>query len=323
MQRRTLLLATTAGICNPFTPPARAGAYPGGPIKVIYNFAPGGPGDAALRYLADAAAARLGQQVLVDNRSGGNGTIGILAAARAPADGSTLLFTTLSGIVQLPYLTGDKSFDPPTALQPLAAVGVAPLVILAHPSVPAGDFRSFVEWARAEKAPVQIAGAGAIIELTIARLMQDTGMRLEFIPYRGSAPAAQAVVAGEVKFYLMPPSGMTNEMVKAGRLKAIAVSSAAASALAPGVSPIAATVPGFVQEVLYGLWAPAGTPPEVVTRLGPVLREVLATPGATEKLFSFGIDARFGSADEVARATRREADTIKRILATTPVKFGQ
>lgn len=323
MQRRTWLLGAGAAAIAAITEQVGAAPYPTGLVKLIYNFAAGGPGDAAVRYLAEQMGGRLGQQLIVENRTGGNGTVGILGATRAAADGGTLLFTTLPGIVQLPYLTGDKSFDPATALQPIAAVGSAPLVILAHPSVPANDFRGFIEWGRAQKSPVQIAGAGAIIELSLARLAQETGLKLEFIPYRGSAPAALAVVAGEVNFYLMPPSGMTNEMVKAGRLKSIAVSSAAPSPLAPGVGTIAAAVPGFAQEVLYGLWAPAGTPADVGTRLRQVLQDVLALPASSDKLFSFGIEARYASADEVASATRREAETIRRVLATTPVKFGQ
>ena len=114
----------------------RAAAYPTGTIRILYNFAAGGPGDAALRYLADQLAPRLGQQVIVENRTGGSGSIGILGAARSAPDGYTLLFTTLPGVIQLPYFA-DKTFDPVKSLQPLALIGSSPLVILAHPSVPA------------------------------------------------------------------------------------------------------------------------------------------------------------------------------------------
>ena len=300
-----------------------AASYPSGLIRIVYNFAPGGPGDAIARHLAEQMSARLGQQVIVENRAGGDGSIGILAVARSRADGLTLLFTTLSGVVQLPYVTGDHSFDPVKSLQPVATVGSAPLVILANPGIPANDFPGFVQWARAEKAPVQIAGAGPIIELAIARLAQATGLKLEFIPYRGSAPAIQAVLGGEVGFYFMPPSAMTTELVRSARLKVIGVTSAEPSGLVAGGKPIDQQVPGYVQEVHYCLWAPPGTPSDATGRLAQVLREVLAMPGTHEKLFAYGIEARYGNGDEVTTIILREAENIRRILATTPVKFGQ
>ena len=299
-----------------------AAGYPSGTIRILYNFAAGGPGDAALRYLADQLAPRLGQQVIVENRTGGSGSIGILGAARSAPDGYTLLFTTLPGVIQLPYFA-DKNFDPVKSLQPLALIGSSPLVILAHPSVPPSDFPGFVEWAKAQPSSTQFAGAGPIIELAIARLGRETGLKLEFIPYRGSAPAVQAVVGGEVKFYFMPPSAMTTEFVKLGKLKVIGTTSAEPSPLVPGGQPIAKTVPGYVQTVDYCLWAPAGAPPEVLAALGPALKEILARPATAEKLLSFGIEPRNGGPEDVAALTVRETENIRRILATTPIKFGQ
>ena len=301
---------------------SRAAGYPTGTVRIIYNFAAGGPGDAAARYLAEQLAPRVGQQVIIENRTGGSGSIGILGAARSPADGYTLLFTTLPGVIQLPYFA-DKTFDPVKSRQPIAVVGSSPLVILAHPSVPASDFMSFVEWAKAQPSSVQIAGAGPIIELAIARLSRETGLKLEFIPYRGSAPAVQAVVGGEVKFYFMPPSAMTAEFVKLGKLKVIGTTSAEPSPLVPGGQPIAKVVPGYVQAVDYCLWAPAGAPPEVLAALGPALKEVLARPATAERLLSFGIEPRNGGPDDVTALTVRKSESIRKILATTPIKFGQ
>jgi tripartite-type tricarboxylate transporter receptor subunit TctC len=316
-RRRLVLAALAAGAART----TRAAAYPASTVRIVYNFAPGGPGDAAARYLADQLTPRLGQPVIVENKSGGNGSIGIMAVARERPDGLTLLFTTLAGLVQLPYYA-DKNFDPIKGLQPIAMVGAAPLVILAHPSLPANDFLSFVEWARTQKT-VPIAGAGPIIELTLARLSREARLNLEFIPYRGSAPAIQAVLGGEVQLYLMPPSGTTTELVRNGRLKVIGVTSAEPSALAPGVQPIARQVPGFVQDVHYCFWAPAGTGSDVVTTLTQALMEIMGRPATTEKLLSFSIEPRKGGPDEVTATTLREAENIRRILAVTPIKFGQ
>lgn len=303
-------------------PLAHARSYPSRPIKLIYNFAPGGPGDSVARYLAQQAGDILGQSVIVENRSGGAGAVGILATAQAPADGYTILYTPVTGVVQVPLVTKDTGFDPTRSLVPILGVGSTPLAILAHPSVPADDFPSFVEWARQQPAGVDVSGAGPIIEVTVARLAQEAKLKLVYVSYRGAAPALQAVVGGEVKVYLNVPSGTTAEYLKAGKLKVIGVTSPEPSPLFPGGMPIGRHVPGFVQDINFAMWAPANVPAEARTKLADAFREVLAEPGIEARMLGQGLVVQPLGADDVSRIVRRDRDTINRILETTSVKFG-
>ena len=314
--------AVTAASLMALSPMSWAKPYPNRPIKLVYNFAAGGPGDAISRYLAQQMGEILGQSIVVENRTGGGGSVGILAAARAPADGYTLLYSTVTGLVQVPLVTKDEGFDPFTSLTPIVGVGVTPLAILAHPSVPADDVPSFLAWARQQPKGVDIAGAGPIIEVATALLAREAKLNLVYIGYRGAAPAVQAVLAGDVKLYFNTPSALTAEHLKAGRLKVIGVTSAEPSSLFPGGEAISKHVPGFLQEINFALYAPAGLPPEVTAQLGAAAQKVLAEPGVAERFHAQGLSLKPIGPDEVLRVARREDASIRTILATTSVKFG-
>ncbi|NDZ18555.1 tripartite tricarboxylate transporter substrate binding protein [Variovorax sp. WS11] len=296
--------------------------FPTKPIRLVYNFAPGGPGDAVSRYLAQQMAPLLGQPVFVENLTGGAGAVGILNAARAPADGHTILYTPVSGVVQVPLVTKDGKFDPFKSLSPLAGVGVTPLAIVAHPSVPADDVPSFLAWARTQASGVDVAGAGPITEVACALLANEAKLKLVYVGYRGASQALQAVLAGEVKVYFIVPSAATAEFLKAGKLKALGVTTAQPSPLLPGVGTIGKHVPGYVQEITFALWAPAGVPAEAATRLVDALKKVLDEPETVERFSANGLSLHFRPAHELEQVTRREAENIRRILETTPVKFG-
>lgn len=314
--------AVAAASLIALSPLSRAQSYPSRPIKLIYNFAAGGPGDAISRYVAQQLGPLLGQSVVVDNRTGGGGAVGILAASRSPADGYTLLYSTVTGLVQVPLMTKDEGFDPFTSLTPIMGLGVTPLAILAHPSVPADDMPSFLAWARQQSKGVDIAGAGPIIEVATALLAREAKLNLVYISYRGAAPALQAVLAGDVKLYFNTPSALTAEHIKAGRLKVIGVTSAEPSSLFPGGEPISRHVPGFLQEINFALYAPAGTPGDVLARLGEAVQKVLAEPGIAERFHAQGLSLKPIPPAEVTRVARREDASIRKILETTSVKFG-
>jgi tripartite-type tricarboxylate transporter receptor subunit TctC len=320
MLNRRHIVATASLMA--LAPLSRAQTFPNRPIKLIYNFAPGGPGDAISRYLAQQMGVILGQSIVVENKTGAGGAVGFLAAARAPADGYTLLYSTVTGLVQVPLVTKDEGFDPFASLVPVMGVGATPLAILAHPSVPANDVPSFLEWARQQPKGVDVAGAGPIIELTTALLAREARLNLVYIGYRGAAPAVQAVLAGDVKLYLNVPSSLTAEHIKAGRLKVIGVTSNEPSSLFPGGQPISKYVPGFLQEIDFAMFAPAGTPADAVTKLREALQKVLMEPGIAERFHAQGLSLKPIGAAEVSRVARREDASIRKILETTPVKFG-
>lgn len=320
VNRRQLTLTAASLLALPSI--ALAQQYPVRPIKLIYNFAPGGPGDAIARYVAQQMGEILGQQIIVDNRTGGGGVIGILAAANAQPDGYTFLYTTATGVVQVPLVNKDAGFDPAKSLVPIGGVGVTPLAILAHPSVPANDVPSFLAWAKQQPSGVFMAGAGPIIEVFMARLANEAKVKLVFVPYRGAAPALQAVLAGDVKLYFNVPSAATTEFIKAGKLKVIGVTSPEPSPLFPGGEPISKHLPGYIQEITFAMWAPPGIPADAANKLGEALRKVLSDPGIADRFAANGLAVRAMAAEEVSRVVRKDTESIRQILATTPIKFG-
>jgi tripartite-type tricarboxylate transporter receptor subunit TctC len=318
--RRTILLAAAV---LALAPAAMAQAYPSKPIKLVWPYAPGGPGDAIARLLATSMSASLGQQVIVENRTGASGSIGAVAVQRSPADGYTLLLNTITTNVQVPLVTKDPTFDPVKSLTPVVNVGSNPLAILVHPSVPATDFPSFIAWAKQQPSGVDVAVAGPTLEVASALLSQQANIKLVNIPFRGNAPALQAVLAGDVKVYYNTPSGTLLQHLKDGKLRLIAVASAEPSVLLPGAAPIATFIPGYVQDINYAIWGPAGMPPAIVARLGDAVRKAMAEPGMVEKFLQNGVAPALAGPEEVTRITLREAANIKRIMETTPVKFGE
>ncbi|HVZ47088.1 MAG TPA: tripartite tricarboxylate transporter substrate binding protein [Ramlibacter sp.] len=276
-----------------------------------------------LRYLARQLSTSLGQQVVVENRSGGAGAVGILAASSSAPDGYTFLFTTTTGLVQVPQITKDANFDPARSVTPVAGVGNTPIALLAHHSVPATDFPSFLQWARKRETGVFIGGGGPILEIATAVLSREAGVKLVYVPYRGTAPVLQAALAGEVQVFFSTPSGAINEYVKTGKLKVLGVTAAEPSTLVPGAEPIAKYVPGYVQDINFALFAPHGTPAEATGKLYQAVEKVLAAPGAAGQILDFGMNARLVSAPELAKIVARDAESIRKTLETTPIKFGQ
>jgi tripartite-type tricarboxylate transporter receptor subunit TctC len=322
MQRRTFCSAAALAALSSPSHDARAAGFPEKTITLVYNFSPGGPGDAIARYLAQQIGVTLGQQVIVDNRTGGNGVVGILAAARAPADGYTLLYTPVTGVVQLPLVTKDASFSATGSLVPVLHVGKAPLVLYAHPSVPANDMPGWITWARTQPDGVDVAGAGPIIEVATALLSEQAKIKLVYVPFRGAAPALQATLGGDVKTFLCPPSSATAQNVAVGKLKALGVTTAEPSPLLPGVAPIALTVPNYVQEINFVLWAPRGVPADVLARLRDAALKALQAPDVEKRFRDQGLVVQPGSAAEVLRIVEREDRTIRRAVEKHGIKFS-
>ncbi|MDO8705416.1 MAG: tripartite tricarboxylate transporter substrate binding protein [Sulfuricaulis sp.] len=318
-RRRIVLAASLLALA----PLAQAQQFPNKPIKIIYTYAPGGTGDALTRSLANAMSGILGQPVVVENRTGASGTVGVLAGARAPADGYTLMLTTITTVVQAPLVTKDASFDPVKSLAPIANLSVTPLVLLAHSSVPANDFPSFVEWAHTQASGVDMGVAGPTLEVATALLAKETKLKLVNIAYRGAAPALQALLAGEVKIFFNTPTSAIMEYIRQGKVRVLGVTSAQPSPLIPGGVPISKFVPGYIQDINFALWAPPGTPQDVVAKLGDAVKKALAEPGMAEKFHNMGTTLNPAGPEEVVRITQREAQNIKTIMETTNVKFGE
>ena len=265
-----------------------AAQYPTKPIRLLVPFPPGGGPDIVGRILAPKLSDALGQTVVVENRVGGNGNVAGEAVARSPADGHTLLLGNDSLFVINPHLYAKMPFDPLKDLAPVASLVSNGFFMAVNPSVPAQTFLEFIEVARRANPPLHYAsgGNGSQHHLTMERLKVRAGISMIHIPYKGGAPATTATVAGEVAVMMSGTS--TAPQIKAGRLRALAFTGPQRSRILPEVPAIAEFYPDFVMVQWYGLFAPAGTPEAVLTRLRAEVDKALGLPDVKERLSNAG-----------------------------------
>jgi len=265
-----------------------AAQYPTKPIRLLVPFPPGGGPDIVGRILAPKLSDALGQTVVVENRVGGNGNVAGEAVARSPADGHTLLLGNDSLFVINPHLYAKMPFDPLKDLAPVASLVSNGFFMAVNPSVPAQTFLEFIEVARRANPPLHYAsgGNGSQHHLTMERLKVRAGISMIHIPYKGGAPATTATVAGEVAVMMSGTS--TAPQIKAGRLRALAFTGPQRSRILPEVPAIAEFYPDFVMVQWYGLFAPAGTPEAVLTRLRAEVDKALGLTDVKERLSNAG-----------------------------------
>lgn len=317
MHRLAFLRATGAAILALGAGLAAAqGAYPSKPVTLIVPNPPGGLVDTSARIVADSLGKVLGQSVVVDNRGGGSGNVAYGMVARAPADGYTLL-TSYSA-----YHVGNPSLTPrlPWAQKdftPVALVTVATNVIAAHPSVPANTLQEFIAYLKKNPGKVSYAsqGNGSVSHIGTEMFKAQTGTSMVHIPYRGSGPAIQDVLSGQVQVFMTtPPSVMQH--VQQGKLKGYAVTGKARHPGLPNVPTTAeAGLKGFELESWVAIFAPAGTPPDVVAKLSAAIRQGLETAEAKSRADGAGIEIRYlppAQLDAMVKAeTEFWAKTIK------------
>ncbi|MBK1690135.1 Bug family tripartite tricarboxylate transporter substrate binding protein [Rubrivivax gelatinosus] len=306
--RRRTLAALAAGLAlAALAGPASAQApYPNKPIRLIVPFVPGGVTDASGRLIADALGRRLGQQVVVDNKPGASGNIGSAQAAQAPADGYTLLLGFDGTLVINPHIFAKVPFDTQKDFVPVGKIGDATLILVAHPSLPANTLQDVIALSKTQPLAYGTSGIGGTPHVAGEMLAQRTGARLEHVPYKGGGQAMTDVMGGAIPLVYTAVAG-AHAHVKAGKLKAIAVSSARRSSSLPDVPTFAeAGVPDFVVDSWVGLLAPAATPPAIVARLNTELNAVLNDPAVRDKLAVLGIEPRPGTPDQFRVAMQRD-----------------
>ncbi|RAI39570.1 Bug family tripartite tricarboxylate transporter substrate binding protein [Rhodoplanes roseus] len=289
--------AATAGL--PLA--ARASGWPERPVRILVPFAAGGNTDGIARLLALHLSDKLGQQFVVENRTGGGGTIAAEATARSPADGYTLMVAAVAQIAVFPALK-KTNYDPVADFAPISNVANNPFCLVANPSFPAKTVGELVAYARERPGKITYAsgGIGSIGHLTMALFLKRAGLEMAHTPYRGGAPAVADVIAGHVPLYF----GNLSEALPhaGGALRALAVSSATRSPKLPDVPAVAEFYPGFKTDTWNGLIAPAGTPKEIVDRLASEVRAALKEKKTLDQLDSFGVDP-IGSTPEEFKAT--------------------
>ncbi len=268
-----------------------AQAYPSKPISLVVPQTAGGTNDIVARLIAPAFGEAIGSSVIVENKPGAGGNIGTQGVARAPKDGYTLLLTINSAQAINPALYKSPGFDPINDFIPVYYIGATPYVLVSPPGSPYKTLAEVV--AAAKRKPGELsyasAGNGTISHLLGAMLNTSAGIDMQHIPYKGVAPAINDVLGGQVPLaFASLPSALN--YIKAGKLQAIAISSAKRSSAAPEIPTIAETYPDCVGEVWVALFAPIGTPAAVVKKIQSAMDKVMASPEVREKLAAQGLD---------------------------------
>ncbi len=289
-------------------PPAGAQDYPNRPITLIVPFPAGGSTTVMARNVADKMSAALGQQVVVENRGGAGGTIGTRAAAKAAADGYTILLSYTGTFSIAPSAYANPGYDPRKDFVPIGMIGAAPNVLVVTPSLPVHSIAELIKYAKAQASPMPYAspGVGTVNHLAFELLAAETDTKLQHVPYKGNGPAITDLLGGHVPMMFIPiPAAIGN--VKAGTLRALAVSSVRRSSVLPELPTLAESgVPGFDVALRYGLAAPAGTPRPIIERLNKELNAALATDEVKQRLATEGADALPGSPEAYAADLDKE-----------------
>jgi len=318
--RNTLIAALTALLPCIGAAPAHA-AYPERPITLIVPFAAGGPTDIIARIISNAFQKSLGQSVVVDNRGGGGGNPGMAIAARAAPDGYTLLLTS-TAIAVNPALYSNLPYDSIKDFVPICELVNAPNVLFVRAESPVKTVADLV--ARAKAAPGALnyssPGAGTKSHLTGEQLKLRAGIDMVHIPYRGGGPATMAVLEGTVDVGSVALAPV-EPLIKEGKFTALAVTGAERWFSLPEVpNMIESGYPGFVSDTFNALFAPAGTPPEIVALLSKASREALATPEAREQAHRAGYQIVGGTPEQLAARLASEIPAVKELVSRLGIK---
>jgi tripartite-type tricarboxylate transporter receptor subunit TctC len=294
---------------------ARAQAYPSRPVRIIVPFAPAGASDITARLIGQWLSERLGQQFVIENRPGGGGNIGTEAVVRAPADGYTLLMVGSANASNATFY--DKlNFNFIRDIAPVGSVFRGPYVMVVNPSVPARSVPEFIAYAKANPGKLTMAssGTGAVPHVAGELFKMMAGIDMVHVPYRGGGPALTDLLAGQVQVYF-PTTVASIGYIRAGRLRALAVTAATRSDALPDIPTVGEFLPGYEASTWYGVGAPKGTPAEIVEKLNKEINAGLADPTMKARLADLGGDvlalspADFGKL--IADETEKWAKVIK------------
>ena len=286
------------------------------PIRLVVPFPAGGATDLFARTLSQKMGERLGTSIVIDNKPGAGGSLGSDMAAKATADGQTLLFTTTSTHSIGPAIGAKLPYDTVRDFTPIAHVGNAPSIMLVPNSSPAKTVKEWIEYAKKNPGKLNYAssGNGTIVQLTAELFKAQAGVFVTHIPYKGTGLAIPDLVAGQLDvLFDSLPTGMPH--VRDGRLRALAVTTLKRTPLAPDLPPVADTLPGFESNTWFGLYGPKGLPAEVVNRVNTAANQALSDPEVRAKLTTLGIEPVTSTPAQFAKMVADDQAKWKRIIA--------
>jgi tripartite-type tricarboxylate transporter receptor subunit TctC len=299
---------------------ASAQGYPSKPIRYIVPFPPGAFNDTLARLVAQELPKSIGQPVVVENRPGGGSVIGTELAAKSPPDGYTLFGAALPfSVIQSLYKT---SFDVTRDFAGITLAGTSANLLVAHPSFPPNNLKEMIAYAKARPGKINYgsSGNGTSVHLSMEVLKSMTGTYLLHIPYKGSAPVVTDLIAGQVDVMF---DNLPNviQHVRAGKMKALAVSTAKRSALAPDVPTVAeGGVPGYDISVWFGILVPAGTPRDIVQRLNSEIVKILNSPDIKERILKQGVEVQTGSPEQLDGFVKAEVARWAKVIKEAGIK---
>jgi tripartite-type tricarboxylate transporter receptor subunit TctC len=317
---RRKFLALVAAAAPAFSRRASAEDYPARPVRIVAGFAAGGGVDITARLIGQWLTDRLGQSFVIENRPGAGGNIGTEAVVNAAADGYTLLLATVPNAVNA-SLYEKLNFNFIRDIAPIAGIIRVPMVILLNPSVPATTVPEFIGYAKANPGKVNMASAGngSAPHMAGELFKMTAGVDLVHIPYRGQGPALTDLLGGDVQVLFATAPG-TTDYIRTGKLRALAVTSAARAEVLPELPTVADFVPGYEASQWYGLAAPRNTPAEIVGRLNREIDAAIADPAMKARLAALGGEPLPGTPAEFGRLIADETDKWAKVVRAAGIK---
>lgn len=295
--------------------------YPSKPLRLIVPFPAGGVTDIVARLVASKLSLEIGQPVVVDNRAGASGAIGAEAGAKAAPDGYTLIMGNISTLAINPATFAKLPYDPVTSFEPVSMVAIQPLIIAVHPSLPVRTLDELIQLAKSKPGTLNYGTAGSSIYLAVELFSTSAGIKLNHIPYKGSAPAITDLIGGQIQVLFDPFSSLYPH-VASGKVRGLAITTERRSAVAPGMPTVMES--GAAQQYDVSSWqgivVPAGTPKPIVQRLHRDLVKVLGATDVKEKFAQYGAEAVASTPEQFGAFIRQEIGRWQKVAQYSGVK---
>jgi tripartite-type tricarboxylate transporter receptor subunit TctC len=299
---------------------AQTADWPTRPVRVVVPFAPGGSNDIIARLLAPRLYEEFHQQFVVDNRGGAGGQIGAAITVRANPDGYTMI--VVSGSYAATPALQKLAYDPVKDIAPIAMVADGPMIMAVNPSVKAASLKEFIDLARARPGTLAFGstGTGSVAHLAFERLQQETKTDMIHVPFSGAGPAVTALLGGEIQFVFISPAPAVPH-IKSGKLRALAVTGERRWSGMPDLPAVNELVPGYSANVWFGMWAPAGTPKQIVTRLNQALARAIKQPEIQERFRAASLEPTHSTPEEFGRIIERDIAVWSKVAKNANIKI--
>jgi tripartite-type tricarboxylate transporter receptor subunit TctC len=298
---------------------AWAQTYPTKPIRIVVGFPPGGGNDIIARLVGAKMQETWGQSVVIDNRPGAASIIAAEHVAKSAPDGYTLLVNATGGMSVNPVLYAKLPYDSLKDFVPISMVGSFPLVLIVNPSVPANSVPELVAYAKANPGKLNYSSGSTAFQVATEMFKQMTGTDVRHIPYKGSAASITAVIAGDVQMTIVDTPPLVPQ-IKAGKVRALGVTSAKRSTSLPEIPTVAEAVPGYEMVLWIGMFAPAGTPPEIAAKLNAEVVRIVKLPDIRQKLDGMGVEPLGNTPEQVSEWIRREIARYGPVVKAANIK---